>query len=719
MPTFALKSRIRAVSDDCTLSLNIRHRLVANQPSDNLYDVKPTLPEGVDILLVSNLPVTISGILDGTRIMPEILKESRIACHLVEYLQMNAKEIGINAVSDLYISEDTGLVTPVSLTASRRFPLSADLLPVHVKLTGIDLDYVWRTTSTPDSAQPSSDLLDVATNPFSRHLSLPYLVLADNVIGRFATFQLVRRYPLIFGTWCQQLDIESQIFPSILASIQNIAERSPHPLFQETCQQMLKVCQRRITSAFEASTVALSTYLGSSEGRNMASEIPAYTESELFVLAMEGVYRSGLKRPLFKGIAHYRGDSDNEEDLLHKADDNTSLAEDLHSDMELLSDAPPRIPSPNLSLRWQTRRAGVERSTIPKTDIDFSRQDPRYKLKQLTESPDRVGRPLYFTPATNSDDDCWEQDDFSHVYETCLDCNASSGDAFGELSSNIIRQASQSSHVSTDSVMNHSEEDSEHVLNLQHDWSADDLPSQEKLEPQTMGMVLVGSGLSRVQPLKIPPSLTLPTTLKTFPESPNIGYINGGPPNLSPAYQDKPNNDNCTQVAMIPAVLSPSLGTQVVRGSEKIGEIALALPSSPCLDLVNDNDSDLELDLLSDLESDSGTNALLVNATDHGFMVFDGDLALTSPVSSKTAPGQPNTRYRARIPQERQCLYLDQMDSCAGLQISVGNEKSKTVEVFQDVDMCANDRNALIWKQHDGDYSFLVMEYDSDFAQET
>ena len=50
-----------------------------------------------------------------------------------------------------------------------------------------------------------------------------------------------RRYPLIFGPWCKQLDVECGFFPSILISIQNIIERSRSPEFQATCQKMLKV----------------------------------------------------------------------------------------------------------------------------------------------------------------------------------------------------------------------------------------------------------------------------------------------------------------------------------------------------------------------------------------------------------------------------------------------------------------------------------------------
>jgi hypothetical protein len=87
MPIIALKSKVRTASEHCSLSLNIRHRLLLDQPSDTVLDMKPTIPEAVDVLLFSNLLITVSGSLDGTRITPAELKASYIANHLVDCLQ--------------------------------------------------------------------------------------------------------------------------------------------------------------------------------------------------------------------------------------------------------------------------------------------------------------------------------------------------------------------------------------------------------------------------------------------------------------------------------------------------------------------------------------------------------------------------------------------------------------------------------------------------------
>jgi hypothetical protein len=66
------------------------------------------------------------------------------------------------------------------------------------------------------------------------------LVSSPSSGGRF-TYIISRRYPLIFGPWCKQLDVECGFFPSILFSIQNIMKRSRSAVFQATCQKMFKV----------------------------------------------------------------------------------------------------------------------------------------------------------------------------------------------------------------------------------------------------------------------------------------------------------------------------------------------------------------------------------------------------------------------------------------------------------------------------------------------
>lgn len=86
MPTIALKSKVRTALER-GLSLDIRHRLFLDQPSDAVLDMKLNIPETVDVLLFSNLTITISGSLDGARIKPAELRASYIANHLMDFLQ--------------------------------------------------------------------------------------------------------------------------------------------------------------------------------------------------------------------------------------------------------------------------------------------------------------------------------------------------------------------------------------------------------------------------------------------------------------------------------------------------------------------------------------------------------------------------------------------------------------------------------------------------------
>jgi hypothetical protein len=88
MPTFTYSSKVRAVSDDCSLVLNARHRFVAGDSSDKLYNLKQTrIPDDVDVLLTSNLILTISGVLDGVKVSFEDIVKSAVAHHLVHYLR--------------------------------------------------------------------------------------------------------------------------------------------------------------------------------------------------------------------------------------------------------------------------------------------------------------------------------------------------------------------------------------------------------------------------------------------------------------------------------------------------------------------------------------------------------------------------------------------------------------------------------------------------------
>lgn len=125
MPTVSWVSKVKAVSEHCQLSLNVRHRLVAGTASERIYALKKSrIPEGVNIV-ASSLVMAISGTLDGAEITPEQLNNSEIGCHLVEHLRavdlsflsgnlltakQNASELGLSTVRNCYISDIDGFL---------------------------------------------------------------------------------------------------------------------------------------------------------------------------------------------------------------------------------------------------------------------------------------------------------------------------------------------------------------------------------------------------------------------------------------------------------------------------------------------------------------------------------------------------------------------------------------------------------------------------------
>ncbi|KAF7365382.1 hypothetical protein MVEN_00410500 [Mycena venus] len=295
---------VRAASPHCRLTLNALHHFFSP------YHGKPAktrFPDDVDVILASDLVFTLSGVLNGVKLVSDDIRRSHLAQHLVDYFQANATELGIASVSSMYLGDD-GL-PKLKVVSSRCLTPESELPRVHVSLVGIDLNYIWHT----NSESTSNSLV----HPFSTHLSLPFKMLLDNVICRFFTWHLVRRYPLIFGPWCQQLDIERPYFNKIFRSISGIIARSPNPSFRKKCSRMLQTFQEQHSSSFTAAAASLATYFGSSDEMEEDSEHSALTDDEAFSLSMEIRYRTCLRRPQFKGTTrHPQADDESDDDEL-------------------------------------------------------------------------------------------------------------------------------------------------------------------------------------------------------------------------------------------------------------------------------------------------------------------------------------------------------------------------------------------------------------------
>ncbi|KAF9561316.1 hypothetical protein CPC08DRAFT_435855 [Agrocybe pediades] len=300
MPTVSFKSRVQATSESCSLALIVQHRLQVGQLSEIVYAKKIGLPDGIPVHLASQLVCTISGAFNDQRASLEDLQNSHLVYRLLDYLRLNAAELGIHSLSDPCISGEPGKLT-FSCKSSKPYPICTAFSPTDVRLLGLDFDFVWKT------GQPRSDgekpyQLNAAVHPFSSRLSLSYATLMNIAVDKFVKFHLVRRYPLIFGSWSQQLDTERQFFDSMLASINRLINRSHHSNFKDTCTNLFKRCAETMGVLSAQTTTELSDYLGSdtSDIWVNGNEDPDTNLMAALSSSMEMVYISGLGRPLFR-----------------------------------------------------------------------------------------------------------------------------------------------------------------------------------------------------------------------------------------------------------------------------------------------------------------------------------------------------------------------------------------------------------------------------------
>ncbi|KAJ7782279.1 hypothetical protein DFH07DRAFT_1055119 [Mycena maculata] len=294
---------LRAASTHCRLTLNAVHNL--NSRKHDGPTRKSRFPDDVDVVLASHLVFTLSGVLNGTKVDSSDVLKSQLAQHLVDYFQANAAELGIGPVSSMYLGDD-GLPN-LKIVSSRCLTPESELCCVHAALVRIDLNYVWHTSNS------STSLI----HPFSTHLALPFQILLDNVVSRFFTWHLVRRYPLIFGPWCQQLDVERPYFDKIFRSISNMIARSPNPSFRKKCTRMFRTMQEQHAANITSAASSLATYFGADSESDEDRDETALTDQEAFSLSMEIRYRTCMRRPQFKGsTGAMRADDASDDDEL-------------------------------------------------------------------------------------------------------------------------------------------------------------------------------------------------------------------------------------------------------------------------------------------------------------------------------------------------------------------------------------------------------------------
>ncbi|KAH7910854.1 hypothetical protein BJ138DRAFT_1152000 [Hygrophoropsis aurantiaca] len=189
MPSFSCSSTIRVVSGNHALTLKIKHNYFYREQSQTITKIKGRLPKDLDILLSSDLVLTLSGSLDGTDVANDVIVHSAISEHLRRCIRTNIKELGVNNISDLFIDEADG-VTKMTLTSSRSPPR---ISRPHANLVSIDLAYIWKNTrrNTDQGPERNVNLLSNDDNPFSTQLFLPFESVLNRVTDQFMTYHLV------------------------------------------------------------------------------------------------------------------------------------------------------------------------------------------------------------------------------------------------------------------------------------------------------------------------------------------------------------------------------------------------------------------------------------------------------------------------------------------------------------------------------------------------
>jgi hypothetical protein len=85
MPSFSSSSIVRTA--DPSLLLHVTHFLVQNTSSDIVHIVRGNMPQGVDVLLASDLVITLVGTFNHVKIPSTDIANSAVALHFKRYLE--------------------------------------------------------------------------------------------------------------------------------------------------------------------------------------------------------------------------------------------------------------------------------------------------------------------------------------------------------------------------------------------------------------------------------------------------------------------------------------------------------------------------------------------------------------------------------------------------------------------------------------------------------
>ena len=88
MPSFATTAVVRDSGDGLHIALNARFVFVTGAPSDTIYALKGRVPDNVDVIVQSDLVITLAGSLNRVRVSSRAMQGSAIAQHLLNYFSV-------------------------------------------------------------------------------------------------------------------------------------------------------------------------------------------------------------------------------------------------------------------------------------------------------------------------------------------------------------------------------------------------------------------------------------------------------------------------------------------------------------------------------------------------------------------------------------------------------------------------------------------------------
>ncbi|KAH9936256.1 uncharacterized protein B0H18DRAFT_1113675 [Fomitopsis serialis] len=403
MPTVSSSSAVRTSTGHFSLALRARHVLVAGTASENVRSIKGRLPEGVDVILDSDLVIALSGVVDTVKIPGHVIERSAVARHILDYLRVNAGQLGLSTISNLYVDEDDGRAK-FSLSSSR--PLRAATEMVCLRLVSIDVGLACKMVVRGGKDSPE------AASLFSGQAYLPLFSALDDVLEKFVSNDLVRRYPLIFGPWrevgvymlapqfcnslyAQKLDLEARLYPSLSRSLMDIARSSPDPSFKRRFWRSMDVLGTQHDSRVRSAKQAMRDCLGD-DAIDDGDRMNAREDSDMLRYSMETLFRRGTRPVVFKGLratakAVYNEDDDDDmfdlsgytptctetgfEDALDDEDvDPWPAPSDVDEDpFELDSDE-------EVIELWSTPQCSLFMNDDPEEDVVLSDEDLEYRI---------------------------------------------------------------------------------------------------------------------------------------------------------------------------------------------------------------------------------------------------------------------------------------------------------------------------------------------------